>query len=416
VIVRQIIQQHTDDAAALALNRHVLTSAGHARLIDLVRADQRLNAHLDGLRLAGSEASPFYEALLERPSSEGVFVSAVRALEDKDTARLDRLIALAQAVPETVDGLVRAFGWVESPRLQGIVAGLLRRQDRFTRMIGVAACAEHRVDPGILSGDYLRDPDRAVRIRSVRAAGELGLAEARSVCAATSRGDDDPELQFWSAWSAILVGDRGLALDVLTKCGLSVNAHRARSFQISLQAMTPGAAHAMLQHLARDPTHSRWLIQGSGIAGDPAYIPWLIKRMGDLQTARLAAEAFTLITGVDLGLAALDRPAPENFESGPTDDPDDPNVDMDADDGLPWPDVAKIETWWAENESRFPKGTRYFMGAPVTRAHCIDVLKNGYQRQRILAAHYLSLLEPGTPLFNTSAPALRQQRRLTKMT
>jgi len=38
------------------------------------------------------------------------------------------------------------------------------------------------------------------------------------------------------------------------------------------------------------------------------------------------------------------------------------------------------------------------------------------QRQRVLAAHYLCLLEPGTPLFNTSAPAWRQQRLLAKMT
>jgi hypothetical protein len=82
---------------------------------------------------------------------------------------------------------------------------------------------------------------------------------------------------------------------------------------------------------------------------------------------------------------------------------------------LPWPDIAKVERWWAANASRFQKGTRYFMGAPVTREHCIEVLKNGYQRQRILAAHYLCLLEPGTPLFNTSAPAWRQQRWLAKM-
>jgi uncharacterized protein (TIGR02270 family) len=89
---------------------------------------------------------------------------------------------------------------------------------------------------------------------------------------------------------------------------------------------------------------------------------------------------------------------------------------MDADEGLPWPDPEKIEKWWAANESRFQKGTRYFMGKPVTREHCIDVLKNGYQRQRILAAHYLCLLDPGTPLFNTSAPAWRQQKLLATMT
>jgi hypothetical protein len=51
----------------------------------------------------------------------------------------------------------------------------------------------------------------------------------------------------------------------------------------------------------------------------------------------------------------------------------------------------------------------------ATREHCIDVLKSGYQRQRILAAHYLCRLNPGTPLFNTSAPAWRQQRLLAKM-
>jgi uncharacterized protein (TIGR02270 family) len=151
------------------------------------------------------------------------------------------------------------------------------------------------------------------------------------------------------------------------------------------------------------------------VAGDAMYIPWLINQMREDPTARLAGEAFSLITGADLSKLSLDRPQPEGFESGPNDDPDDSNVAMDPDEGLPWPDPDKIEKWWTANASRFHKGTRYFMGAPVTREHCIDVLKNGYQRQRILAAHYLCLLEPGTPLFNTSAPAWRQQRLLARM-
>jgi hypothetical protein len=46
------------------------------------------------------------------------------------------------------------------------------------------------------------------------------------------------------------------------------------------------------------------------------------------------------------------------------------------------------------------------------REHCIDVLKNGYHRLRTLATHGFSLLEPGTPHFNTSAPAWRQRRLL----
>ena len=106
---------------------------------------------------------------------------------------------------------------------------------------------------------------------------------------------------------------------------------------------------------------------------------------------------------------------PEGFEAGPTDDPDDPDVAMDPDDGLAWPDPEKIRAWWAADGKRFQPGARHFMGKPVSRAQGIDILKNGRQRQRTLAAHYLCLLHPGTPLFNTSAPAWRQQRLLPQM-
>ena len=416
MIVTNVVQQHADDAAALATHRPALASSAYAKLQRLNRADQRLGAHLDGLKLAGEHALPFYEAALENPSAGALFILTVKALGDKDKSQLDQLMALARAVPQTLDGLLCALGWMERSRLQGVVAGLLRDPDGFRRMIGVAACAMHRVDPGIASGSYLQDDDPAVRARSFRAAGELGLVELVSACAAASRRDDQPEVQFWALWSAVLLGDRNVGVEVLKKRGLSPGAHRTRAFRLALQATSTSAAHGLLQQLARDPQQVRWLIQGSGIAGDPVYVPWLIQRMAELNTARLAGEAFAIMCGVDLGGAALDRPAPENFESGPNDDPDDPNVDMDPDDGLTWPDVVKIETWWRENGSRFAPGTRYFMGAPVTREHCIDVLKNGYQRQRILAAHYLCLLEPGTPLFNTSAPAWRQQRLLAKLT
>jgi uncharacterized protein (TIGR02270 family) len=196
---------------------------------------------------------------------------------------------------------------------------------------------------------------------------------------------------------------------------MSPGPHRARAFRLALQVMDTSAAHGVLQQLARTPQGARWLIQGSGIVGDPAYVPWLIQKMGDLPMARLAGEAFSSIAGVHLGQVALDRPAPEGFEAGPNDDPDDPNVEMDPDDGLSWPDVAKIEKWWKANSSRFISGTRHFIGAPVTREHCIAILKNGYQRQRILAAHYLCLLSPGTALFNTSAPSRRQQALLAQM-
>ncbi len=414
MLIPAVIQQHADDAGMLGSKRLALVDGPYARLEYLGRFDRRLTAHLDGLRLAGQKGWALCESALEMPSPGALYTVAIRSLEDRDETRLVRIFALAHAIPAGHTGLVAAFEWVERVRLQGVVASLLREQNAFRRMVGVAACATHRVDPGLESGELLGDADPMVRSRSLRAAGELAVSGARTSCLAALT-DTDEDCRSWAAWSAVLLGDRDRGLDALTRSGLVPGPHRARAFRLSMQVRDTSVAHDLLQQLARTPGCTRWLIQGSGIVGDPAYVPWLIKKMGELPTARLAGEALSTIVGVHLGQAALDRPAPENLESGPNDNPDDPNVDMDPDDGLPWPDVAKIEKWWAANGGRFASGTRYFMGAPVTREHCVRVLKDGYQRQRILAAHYLCLLEPGTQLFNTSAPAWRQRRMLATM-
>ena len=182
-----------------------------------------------------------------------------------------------------------------------------------------------------------------------------------------------------------------------------------------LKILSNEDAHSLLKALTPDPENQRMLIQATGIAGDPLYVPWLIKHMTAEKAMRLAGESFSFITGVDLAYLDLERKPPEGVELGPTDNPEDADVAMDADDSLPWPDQAKIQKWWDANKGRFQPGVRYFMGQPVNIDNCKRVLREGYQRQRIAAALYLSLLQPGTPLFPASAPAWRQKRWLAKM-
>src|SRR2546427_6843404 len=148
MIVPAIVQQHVDDAAMLASNRLFLVEAPHARLDRLAEFDRRLAAHLAGLGLSGEEGWTFCEAALETPSPGSIFAITVRALEDRDNARLGRILALSQSVPEMSTGLLSGFEWVERARLQGTVASLLRERDGFRRMVGVGVCAMHRVDPG----------------------------------------------------------------------------------------------------------------------------------------------------------------------------------------------------------------------------------------------------------------------------
>lgn len=413
-IIPFVIEQHAEDAAFLHGVRTALARDGHVRLKELGTFDERLAAQLDALAIAGDAAWRFCDAALESPSPGAVFMGTVRAIEEHYQEKLTRLLALAEASPSVRCGVSSAFGWVSQSSLQGSVVSLLRDEHPFRRLIGLTACGMHRVDCGVATGPWLHDTDAQVRARALRTCGDTGLDRALPALN-DALHDDDVECRFWAAWSTMLLGSSGRALDMVVRSALAPDPHGKRAFRLALQAMHRDDAHSFVRNLAPEASNLRRVVQGSGLIGDPGYVEWLIDQMSNPPIARLAAESFSLITGVDVGQTGLQGDKPENFESGPTDNPDDGNVDMDPDEGLPWPDPDKVEKWWGANAHRFQKGTRYFVGAPVTREHCIHVLKTGYQRQRILAAHYLCLLEPGTPLFNTSAPAWRQQRLLARM-
>lgn len=412
--IATVVQQHAEESAILRNMRSVLVGAPHVKLHHLRRLDDRLAAHLDGLAVAGEFGWKQCEGALENPGVGELFAATVRAIEDKNSAGLEKLLALVEAVPESQPGLISAFGWVSTQFLQGTTKNLLASGSGFQRQVGIATCAMHRLDPGVALEAAVVDADAPLRARGLRVAGECARRDLLDVCFAALT-DADAACRFWAACSAVLLGECGTAIDVLKEITLHVCQFRVRALRLVLKLLDAPQANILLKALARDPANIRFLIQGAGIAGDPHYVLWLIKQMEDPKLNRLAGESFSFITGLDLAYLDLDCNPPENFESGPNDDPSDDNVALDEDDGLPWPDPVKIQAWWDVNKQHFQLGVHYFMGERVNQEHCRKVLREGYQRQRIAAAEYLCLLQPGTPLFPTSAPAWRQERWLKKI-
>ena len=409
-----VVQQHAEEAAILRNVRSLLVRAPHVRLLQLRRLDDRIAAHLDGLAVAAEFGTKLCQAALETPGAGEVFAAGVRAIEDQDTERLARLFAIAQALPEGERGLVSALGWVSASLLQGTIKALLLADDPFRRQLAIAACVMHRVDPGSALAVAIADDDPSLRARAMRAAGECGRRDLLPV-SLKALADEDAGCRFWATASAVLLGHRADASRALAEQARVASPYREPALRLFLMFSDLPAGHALLQSLARDAAQNmRLLLHGTGIVGDPQYVPWLIKQMELPELARLAGESFGLISGVDLSYLDLDRPPPEGVDFGPNDDPDDENVAMDPDDSLPWPDVEKVHAWWRANQEHFQPGQRYFMGEPLSVDHCRHVLREGYQRQRIVAALYLSGLQPGSRLFPTSAPAWRQQRWLAR--
>src|SRR5262249_54380574 len=152
--------------------------------------------------------------------------------------------------------------------LQGVVANLLGSRQPYRRMIAIAACAVHAVDLDVSAAiGRGQQPPSPARGRALRAAGELGRIEALDACSDVLK-DDDPDCRFWGAWSAVLLGNRGRALDYLTDVARSsdlADPQRSRAIELALQAMETSAAHELLQAIAETPQQLRWLIKGSGI-------------------------------------------------------------------------------------------------------------------------------------------------------
>ncbi|PZQ74065.1 MAG: hypothetical protein DI563_13270 [Variovorax paradoxus] len=409
-----IVAQHAEDAVVLRNTRSHLLRAPHVKLHQLLRLDERLAGHLDGLAVAREAGARVAAQALERAGSAEVFVVAVGSIEGRDPVGLERLFALAQEMPETRPGLFSAFGWVPAAKLKGVSQALLASSGVLQREVGLAACAMHGVDPQAALDAALADEHAVLRARALHVAACLGDSSRLPACVAALQ-DPEAGCATKAAHAAVLLGHRGQPLAALERLALAPGPGQWRALSLLLKVLDPAEARTVLTALARDATMARPLIRGIGMAGDAGFLPWLLRQMNDPALARIAGEAFSLITGLDLALLDLERDAPAGVAFGPNDDPDDDDTSMDEDAGLPWPDPDRLEAWLQREGQHLVSGVRWFMGAPVSPGHCLHVLRHGFQRQRSAAAVHLSLLAPGTPLFDTAAPAGRQQRRLAAM-
>ncbi|WP_404361257.1 TIGR02270 family protein [Methylotuvimicrobium sp. KM1] len=414
-IIPRILEQHVEEAAFLWILRDSAVGAPHYQLSDLAKLDSRIEAHLDGLRIGGADAWRLCEEALKLGEAGEVFAAGVLALESKDANRLERVLETVAQFPETLRGLVSAFGWVAPQRLAGTVKSYLTSQSPLLRQIGIAACAVHRADPGQILANIIADDAAPVPLQTcaLRTAGQLKRRDLIDPIKGHQQADDET-VKLWAAWSSVLLGDRKRAIETLKSVACNKSPLGQRAFDLLLRAMSPTDAHLWLRSLAQFPEWQRDLVVGVGIIGDPFYVPWLIKQMSIPELSRVAGEAFSSITGVDIAYEDLDDEPPQDFEAGSTENPEDEDVAMDSDEDLPWPSPLKIVAWWDANKERFNQGVRYLSGMPISELQCKRVLTEGYQRQRKSTALELALMQAEEPLFEVRAPGWRQQSWLSE--
>ncbi len=410
MIIADIVSQHAEEAAFLWLLRSNAIRQPHYALKDLAKLDDRVEAHLDGLRIAGDPGWELCHAALGNEEAGEVFAASVIACESGLESRVQAVLDVVMAKPELAHGMVSALGWITveqaSPHLQRLLASPVH----LHRQMGLAGCAIHRVDPKQALTQAVTSRNVPLRARALQAVGELGRKDLLGAVKENLHLED-ASVRYWAAWSGALLGEPA-AIPVLQRLVQRGHPRREEACALALRRMAVQEGQAWLKTLGSTANTLRLAVQAAGVIGDPTTVPWLIQQMGHPDLARVAGESFTLITGIDLAYDDLDMDQPEGFEAGPTEDPADEDVAMDADEDLPWPHLQLIDKWWSSQRTEFTNGTRYLLGKPMTIDSLNDALKNGKQRQRGAAAMELAMRQPGTALFNCSAPGFRQQTLL----
>ncbi len=415
IIAAQALQHtHDESAAALSFIFDQLSSKNqspHTHYSEIINLHNQLDAQLDIFRADNHSPS----LPLDPSESPGtIFLCTILALEIKNTLKLKQLLACAEADEELQHGLLNAFSWVPYAFTQPLPPHLLASQSAFYRLVGLHIYRKHQIRADTSFEWALTQASSNIQEIALNATGEIGLIELLPHCQRLLNSNSQ-SVRFAAARACLLLGDGQNAFPQLAQYALKSNSLQAEALSLLAVSLPLNQASQFLSKLAKQTSDKRLLIQMAGELGDPANIPALLRLMQDPTLSRIASFAFCFITGLDLVAENMEADQPDGFEPGPTDNPEDEEVESDPDEDLPWPDQEKLANWWQQYGHLFKPGTRYLAGKEISKQHCLWVLQNGLQAQRKSAALHLKALDPASPLFLLDTPSWRQQTRLNQL-
>jgi len=400
-----IYEQYVSEASFLWILRSISINEPHNIKSDITSLEERIDAQHDGLMTSIEIGWQVCDNALEIQEPGEVFTALVIAMRSHDPEKIKTAVHAGLNSPATLPGIISALGWLPSDVVSPWIERFLYGKDLQHKFLGLAACSVRRFDPGDVLLSILKREDCTQEIklysRALRLVGELRRQDCMPFLQDAYNNSND-DIKFWSNWSSILLGDIKNA-ENLKDFVFKIGPYQNKAIQIVFRVLPIDMAREWISELSKDVKQTRVVIKSIGILGDPNAVNWLIDKMNDPLYAKLSAESFVYITGVDLEENGLNIDTPENYPLIPNDDMYDDIMDLDEDENLPYPDVVKLSLIWKKYGQKFIVGKRYFMGELITPKLLKDNVNNGTQRQRHSAALELAINENGTPLINTRA-------------
>ena len=214
MILEHIVAVHLDEVVFLWLLRDRAICARHYGLWDLLKFDDRFEAHVDGLSIAASDGWRPRAVGSEEPGK--VFAASAVALRVGDEFEIQQVLKVAEKDPALASGFISALGWLDYQQAEPHIKRLCVSSSPAEKRIGIAAAAIHRKDPGRPLNEAISDPDLLLRARALRAVGELSRIDLIPLIQRDLTAKD-VNCRFWSAWSVALLAGYGNAIDIVNE-------------------------------------------------------------------------------------------------------------------------------------------------------------------------------------------------------
>jgi len=278
-IVPDIVRQHVEQAAFLWAQRDMLAAQEPPDEKVIAGIDRRLEANLDGVRVAGPAAWPFIIAAYDDfPETGELFLYGWTAIEQTDGRRILEAVELGRTRDDEARGLVGALAWHDAKAIGPLVRNWIASEDEFKRYLAAAACLGHGVDPKDLLVRLVRDPDARVRATSLRLAGKVKRADlVREIAAALESQHEPVRLS-----SALALNDLGFAAQAKPELQKQVLANGPDAL-VALRAIVKVGpdkdVRAWMGGLLKSPDTAPLAVRGAGMLGDRTILNWLIHQM-----------------------------------------------------------------------------------------------------------------------------------------
>lgn len=408
-IIEDVIYQHAENVSALWVQRSNAVHAPHYMFTDLEHLDSRVEANLDGLRIAGDQSLLIIEENISGEEIGGYFAKSVLLLERDAGSKFYELAEGHSQSRNIFEELMSALTWVNPKYLSRIVKDLLSSSEPTLIELGLTACAAHQKPARKHVQVNLNSDNANLRATAMEVAANLGLTEFGGLLSGVSDFESDRE-RFHCGRALAFLGEQKAGSKLLESIVTSDSFFSSKALNLLALMNDTTACKALLKSFDATGKRERDVIRGFGFLGDPAAVEWLISKTDNPNLSRLAGGSISMITGIDLADNDLETlGVPEGFlDAGPNDDPSDGNVALDEDEDLPWPDLEQVRRWW-QSSAKLPAGKQYLNGREKTEIEMQIVLKEAFQRQRSAAADSLALLNPTSTYLDPSLPTGRQR-------